>query len=137
MTVGAAAVGGRVRAAGCAVDDAVPEPYATGTTKNAKDRDAYPTVVASDAGLTLRTKSFGVRRLRCHCVFDGWMGKTTWRAAAMAPKGRCAVVATRTGTELGRGAAAATWTVRGPRRRRDQSHLEIAAPSNSSTDHRS
>mmetsp|Transcript_29790 Transcript_29790/g.92163 ORF Transcript_29790/g.92163 Transcript_29790/m.92163 type:complete len:314 (+) Transcript_29790:905-1846(+) len=94
MTVGAAAVGGRVRAAGCAVDDAVPEPYATGTTKNAKDRDAYPTVVASDAGLTLRTKSFGVRRLRCHCVFDGWMGKTTWRAAAMAPKGRCAVVVT-------------------------------------------
>jgi hypothetical protein len=93
MTVGAANVRRCVVNEGVSVDAAPPATYTTGTTKSAAKGDAYPCVVLRAGGLGLETLSFGVPRLGgAHCVFDDWPTKPTWRAAANAPGGRCAVV---------------------------------------------
>ena len=95
MTVPPAAARARVVAAGVNVDSAIPAPYKPSPAKNAKDFDTYPCVVLRPNGsLGLQTLSFGARRYGCHCVFDGWMEKPSWKAAATTYAGRCAVVCT-------------------------------------------
>ena len=57
-------------------------------SKNTRERRCL------NGSLGLQTLSFGARRYGCHCVFDGWMEKPSWKAAATTPAGRCAVVCT-------------------------------------------
>jgi hypothetical protein len=95
MTVPHSVARARVVAAGVAVDNTMPATYTPSPAKNAKDCDTYPCVVLRPNGsVGLQTMSFGARRFGCHCVFDGWMDKPSWKAAATAPAGRCAVVCT-------------------------------------------
>ena len=127
LVLGNSDVRSHVVAAGVKVNSTVPAPYRTTSTKNAKERDTYPwspslnlpwfvtvhcsVVLGSDSQMTLETRTFGVRHLSCHCIFDDWISKPTWRKAAqkvprhlpcrradglrwMQADGRCAVVVT-------------------------------------------
>lgn len=96
MSVPAHAVAGAVRSAGCNVSDAAPAAYRTSTTKK-HSTDTFPCVVARDAGtgLALETLAFGVTRFKCHnAFFENWQDRKTWKTAAAAPDGRCAMVVT-------------------------------------------